>query len=246
MELWQAIPSHRGLGAGTQLGLAVAKALCSLAGDDADIVTLAHRVGRGDRSAIGIHGFGCGGFLVDAGKEQAELIGRLEARVDVPADWRFLLINPPDAAAGLSGVGESEALSRLPFTTNAMTERLRRLALTEMLPALTAGDCDRFGEAVFEFGRSVGEYFSPIQGGIYATPLAGDLVNWIRSQGFRGIAQTSWGPTLTVCCVDQQSAESLREKMRSEPRWRECSTHVAAPLNVGAKVQTISSGESGQ
>jgi len=244
MELWSAIPLHRGLGAGTQLGMAVAKALALLAGDDdVDPVMLGRRVGRGARSAIGIHGFGSGGFLVDAGKEQAELIGRLEARVEVPATWRFLLVNPPDAAPGLSGASESEALSRLPYTTHAMTERLRRLALGEMVPALTAGDCDRFGDALFEFGRSVGEYFSPVQGGIYATPLASPLVDWIRCQGFRGVAQTSWGPTLAVCCPDQERAESLREKMISEPRWRECRTHVAKPLNVGAKVQTISSGE---
>jgi beta-ribofuranosylaminobenzene 5'-phosphate synthase len=245
MELWSAIPSHRGLGAGTQLGMAVAKALSLLAGDDdPDPVTLARRVGRGARSAIGIHGFGSGGFLVDAGKEQPELIGQLEARVEVPASWRFLLVNPPDAAPGLSGAGETEALSRLPFTTTAMTERLRRLALTEMLPALTAGDCDRFGDAVFEFGRSVGEYFSPIQGGIYATPLASALVDWIRKAGFHGVAQTSWGPTLAVCCADQERAELLCERMKSDPQWRVCSTHVAAPLNAGAKVQIISSGES--
>src|SRR5580700_1541843 len=31
MELWSAVPSHRGLGAGTQLGMAIAKALSLLA-----------------------------------------------------------------------------------------------------------------------------------------------------------------------------------------------------------------------
>jgi beta-ribofuranosylaminobenzene 5'-phosphate synthase len=244
LELWSAVPSHRGLGAGTQLGMAVAKALSLLAGDsDVELLTLAHRVGRGARSAIGIHGFGCGGFLVDAGKECDELIGRLEARVDVPADWRFLLINPPDAAAGLSGKEESAALSQLPATSNEMTERLRRLALTEMLPALTSSDCDRFGEAVFEFGRTVGNYFGPIQGGIYSTPQSAELVEWIRREGFRGVAQTSWGPTLAVCCADRTSAQSLREKLEADPRWRACATHVAAALNSGARIQTISSGE---
>jgi beta-ribofuranosylaminobenzene 5'-phosphate synthase len=244
MELWSAIPSHQGLGAGTQLGMAVATALSLLSGDaDVDPSTLARWVGRGARSAIGIHGFERGGFLVDAGKERDEQIGRLEARVDVPADWRFLLINPPDAASGLSGEAESAALKRLPATSVEMTERLRRLAMVEMLPALTAGDCNRFGEAVFEFGRLVGEYFRPIQGGIYSTPQSAELVEWIRGEGYRGVAQTSWGPTLAVCCVDQTSAQSLREKMQAEPRWRECRTHVAVPLNTGAKIQQISSGD---
>ncbi len=244
MELWSAIPSHQGLGAGTQLGMAVATALSLLSGDaDVDPSTLARWVERGARSAIGIHGFERGGFLVDAGKERDEQIGRLEASVDVPADWRFLLINPPDAASGLSGEAESAALKRLPATSVEMTERLRRLAMAEMLPALTAGDCNRFGEAVFEFGRLVGEYFRPIQGGIYSTPQSAELVEWIRGEGYRGVAQTSWGPTLAVCCVDQTSARSLREKLQADPRWRECRMHVAAPLNTGAKIQQISSGD---
>jgi predicted sugar kinase len=74
-------------------------------------------------------------------------------------------------------------------------------------------------------------------------PRAGQLVDWIRRQGFRGVAQTSWGPTLAVCCVDQQSAELLREKLQSEPDWQKCRTRITRPLNAGAKVQQISSSE---
>ncbi|HEV8002304.1 MAG TPA: hypothetical protein VGP63_20605 [Planctomycetaceae bacterium] len=243
LELWAAIPSHRGLGAGTQLGMAVATALACLADDDVDRVVLAHRVGRGARSAIGIHGFELGGFLVDAGKEREELIGRLETRVDVPAGWRFVLINPPGAAAGLSGPAESAALSRLSTTSPEMTGQLWRKVKQDMLPALATANCDQFGEALFEFGQIVGEYFRPVQGDIYSVPRAGQLVDWIRRQGFRGVAQTSWGPTLAVCCPDQQSAESLCEKLQSEPDWNECSTRITRPLNVGAKVQQISSSE---
>src|SRR6266852_1372227 len=48
----RAPPEHAGLGTGTQLGLAVARALGSAAGrPDLDAVELARRVGRGERSA---------------------------------------------------------------------------------------------------------------------------------------------------------------------------------------------------
>jgi beta-ribofuranosylaminobenzene 5'-phosphate synthase len=242
IDLRSAMLPHRGLGAGTQLGMAVGKALSLLSGEvDIQATTLSQRVGRGARSAIGIHGFERGGFLMDAGKRHADEIGRLEARVDVPENWRFVLIHPPDAHTGLSGHAESAALSRLPPMSDAMTERLRGLALAQMLPALAAGDCDRFGDAAFEFGRLVGEYFRPIQGGTYSTPRAAELVDWIRQQGFRGIAQTSWGPTLAVCCADQASAQSLCDKLQADPRWRGCATHIAAALNSGARIETISS-----
>ncbi len=243
LELWSAIPAHHGLGSGTQLGMAVATALAMLAQEpDIDPVTLARRVGRGARSAIGIHGFGQGGFLVDAGKEREDVISRLEARADVPADWRFLLVNPPGRAAGLSGKAEFEALARLPATTREMTARLRHLAMEEMLPALARSDCERFAEAMFEFGRINGDYFRPVQGGTYSTPEAGALVEWIRGRGRRGVSQTSWGPTLAVCCPNQSAAEELRDELGAEPRWQPCHTRIARPLNTGAKVQSISSG----
>jgi beta-ribofuranosylaminobenzene 5'-phosphate synthase len=241
LEVRAAIPQHQGLGAGSQLGMAVAKALSLVDGEpNVDAVTLARRVGRGARSAIGIHGFERGGFLVDAGKQQADEIGTLEARVDVPAGWRFLLVSPPGEAAGLSGSAESDALSKLPATPAAVTERLRRLVATEILPALQTAECARFGEAIFEFGQAVGEYFRPIQGGTYATPLSSELVDWIRALDVPGVAQSSWGPTLAVCCPDQESAKLLARRIEAEPRWRGCRAHFAAPLNTGAKVELLS------
>jgi beta-ribofuranosylaminobenzene 5'-phosphate synthase len=238
VDLRAAIPLHRGLGAGTQLGMAVARALSFLAGEtDVDAVTLAKRVGRGARSAIGIHGFERGGFLVDAGKHRDDEIGVLESRTEIPAGWRFVLISPPGESPGLSGPVEAAALSRLPAMSITMTEHLRRLVAAEMLPALKVDDCERFGEALYRFGRTVGEYFRPIQGGTYATPLSGDLVTWIRAQGFPGIAQSSWGPTLAVCCPEQKIAELLAAKIATEPRCQDCRTRIACPLNTGAKIE---------
>lgn len=236
------IASHRGLGSGTQLGMAVAQALALLSGDgQADPVTLAKRVGRGRRSAVGIHGFARGGFLVDGGKASEDEVGPLVARADVPANWRFLLVTPADPSgklrAGLSGEEERGALERLPPMPVRLTERLCRLALLEMLPALGVADFERFSEALFEFGHSVGEYFRPVQGSEYADPTMAELVHWLRSRGVRGVAQTSWGPTIAVCCPDAESADSLRDTILADSRWNKCETHVASPLNTGAAIQ---------
>jgi len=236
------IAPHRGLGSGTQLGMAVAQTLALLSGEGhVDVITLAKRVGRGRRSAVGIHGFARGGFLVDGGKASEDQIGPLVARADVPASWRFLLVTPADpsgdALAGLSGDGERDALERLPPMPVRLTERLCRLVLLEMLPALSTADLGRFGEALFEFGHSVGEYFRPVQGSQYADPTMAELVSWLRSRGVGGVAQTSWGPTIAVCCPDASSAESLRKSILADNRWSTCETLVAAPLNTGAAIQ---------
>ena len=63
-----AAPEHVGLGTGTQLGLATARLLAEAYGLRETPVELAKRVGRGLRSALGLHGFERGGFLVEAGK----------------------------------------------------------------------------------------------------------------------------------------------------------------------------------
>ena len=60
-------PEHTGLGVGTQFGLAIAKAVAIECGHpDWPAADLAARVGRGERSAIGVHGFERGGLIVEA------------------------------------------------------------------------------------------------------------------------------------------------------------------------------------
>jgi beta-RFAP synthase len=231
------IPRHRGLGSGTQLAMAVAHGLAILAGQTrCDVVALATRVGRGRRSAVGIHGYARGGLLLDGGKPSDDEIGPLVARLEVPADWRFLLVAPPESA-GLSGTDELSALSRLPRMSARMTERLCRLALLEILPAAAEADCDRFGEAIYEFGHEVGGYFACVQGGHYADARMAALVETVRGWGVRGATQTSWGPTIAICCPNAAAADSLRTRIARDARFHDCPTFIAAPLNQGAAVE---------
>ncbi|HEX4070297.1 MAG TPA: beta-ribofuranosylaminobenzene 5'-phosphate synthase family protein [Planctomycetaceae bacterium] len=239
IEVRQAIPSHSGLGSGTQLAMAVAQALALLARDrQVDAVTLAHWAGRGKRSAIGIHGFACGGFLVDGGKRSEDEIGRLVARAEFPDGWRWLLVAPADkSGTGLSGQDEIQALEQLPRIPLSLTERLCHLVLLEMLPAIAACDCDWFGEALYEFGRSVGDYFRPVQGGRYADSRMATLVEWLRGEGVRGVAQTSWGPTIAACCQDALRANALKDRILADDRWQGCQAQIVRPLNTGAAIQ---------
>ena len=237
IEIRRTIPAHSGLGSGTQLALAVAQGLASLAGEVVDVAALARRVGRGRRSAIGIYGFAGGGFLVDGGKtaddEANEEIGQLVAHAHVPAHWRWLLLTPADAlGTGLAGQEEIEALERLPPDAARFHRALCRLVLLEMLPALEKSDAAWFCEALDQFGQSVGDYFRPVQGGLYSDARMATLADRLRAAGIRGIAQTSWGPTLAVCVADASRAASLSEHVRTD--FKDCRTQIVAPLNCGA------------
>lgn len=238
IEIGQTIPAHIGLGSGTQLGLAVAKSLSLLAGEEeTDSATLAIRTGRGLRSALGIHGFAQGGFLLDGGKARDNSIGCLNAREEFPADWRILLVTPGDSSAGLSGQLEREAFSQLPSMPEAITERLRQIAHAEMLPAVQEIQFERFSQAVYEFGTTVGAFFAPVQGGIYADAQMTELVEFLRSEGISGVGQTSWGPTLFVVLPDQATAERMQNQISGDDRWKNCHIQLARPLNNPAAVE---------
>ncbi|MGE3805618.1 MAG: beta-ribofuranosylaminobenzene 5'-phosphate synthase family protein [Gemmataceae bacterium] len=209
----KAPPVHAGLGSGTQLALAVARALNRAWELPAlPAVELARRVGRGRRSALGIHGFEQGGFLVEAGKLEPAEISPLVARLPFPEDWRVLVVIPanPDA---MHGHREADALARLPHDDRT-TERLCRLVLVGMLPALAARDLAAFSEALFDFNRLVGEQFSPVQGGPFA-PSSAPIVRCLRSAGIRGVAQSSWGPTVAAV-GEQERLDALLPRLREE------------------------------
>ena len=236
IEISRTIPRHSGLGSGTQLALAVARAVAGLAEPGSGSVELARRVGRGLRSGIGIHGFDHGGFLVDAGGRDEQEVAALVARANVPEAWRVVLAGPV-AGEGLSGDAEREAFARCREMPWDVTRTLAALLLQQVLPGLNAGDIDEAGEGLFLFGRLVGESFASVQGGCYADPQMASLVEWARAEGVRGVGQTSWGPTIWMLCSDQHTADSLAAEVAGRPEVGWC--HVARPLNRGADIGVV-------
>ncbi len=109
-------PSHVGLGSGTQLGLAVARAISELHGRALSVRELAKLVGRGGTSGIGTAAFEHGGFIVDGGhrfgfggektdfRPSAASRGvrppPVIARHDFPSDWRILIAIPESCHRG--------------------------------------------------------------------------------------------------------------------------------------------------
>src|SRR5665811_1533558 len=90
-----AIPSHAGLGSGTQLALAVGSAFAAAEGLKLSPLDIAGRLERGARSGIGITTFEAGGAVLDSGPSEGAL-PQLIARVPFPEAWRVLLIFDPE------------------------------------------------------------------------------------------------------------------------------------------------------
>ncbi|MEM8944064.1 MAG: beta-RFAP synthase [Planctomycetota bacterium] len=246
IEVTSSPPNHVGLGIGTQLGMAVAAALLQYQGTSWRDPQLLRRLsGRGRRSAIGTYGFVHGGLLVDRGKLPHETLGELAERVDVPTEWRFVLIRQP-TAEGLCGNAESAAISSLPPVPASITAELQSIVAHRLLPAVADHNFEAFSAAVYDYGYQAGECFASAQGGPFASSEIARLVEEVRSLGFAGTGQSSWGPTVFAVTPDQQTAEELVEALRDQGPYDTCDFAITQGNNTGAIVEETSLDACGQ
>jgi beta-RFAP synthase len=240
IEIADAPPEHAGLGTGTQLGLAIAAGLSAFVGlPSQSPQELALSVGRGLRSAVGTYGFVQGGLIVEQGKLPGELISPLDCRIDMPAQWRFVLVRPT-GLTGLAGDDESAALDALPAIPAEVTERLIAEARDGLVPAAATGDFAQFAESLYRYGNLSGQCFAARQGGPYNGPVLARLVEQIRSLGGVGVGQSSWGPTLFVVQPNQAAADELSLAIQVQHSAGELAIMLAPPANRGAQIEVRS------
>ncbi|MBU3694001.1 MAG: GHMP kinase [Rhodocyclaceae bacterium] len=233
----ETVPAHIGLGSGTQLALALARALCWLAGRDTSDAELARATGRGLRSGIGIAGFGQGGFLVDGGNA-GDRVAPVIARLDIPEHWSVLLLYD-EIATGLHGDAEIEAFRRLPPFTAARAERLCRATLMQMLPALADADLDGFGAAVNLVQNECGDHFAPAQGGRFASPRISAALAWLEAQGVACRGQSSWGPTGFAVLPDAVSGSAMATALRERFGSLGVRVEITRGRNTGADIAPL-------
>jgi len=114
IDILEAPRAHTGLGTGTQLGMAVARGIAELLNlQNLGVADLARLVGRGQRSAIGAHGFFHGGLIVEGGKREPENLSPMLVQQSFPSDWRIVLITP-NRLVGINGDREVQAFTKMP------------------------------------------------------------------------------------------------------------------------------------
>lgn len=239
LTLSSCVPSHAGLGSGTQMALAVGIAMSRLHGLSLTAGEVAHLCGRGRRSGIGIATFEAPGLVVDAGRGPKTEVPPVIARLALPSDWRFLILRDP-ITQGLHGRAEVEAFAELPPFPRAVAADLCHRVLMQALPALMDQDLDRFGEAIEALQRAVGDHFAPRQGGRFTSPTVAKTLEWAGNLGARARGQGSWGPTGFCLMPSPEAAEQLILQLR-----RDCAAakglliDLAAPARQGARLTPL-------
>ena len=214
IHVHKTLPPHVGLGSGTQLALAVARALAERYGVPSDARSLARAVGRGKRSAIGTWTFEDGGLVVEGGRRaDRDECGPLIARVPIPSSWRCV-VAIPQGAPGVSGAGEAEAFARLPAPPEGDVERVAHIVLMALLPAVAEADLAGFGRALTEVQEITGRWFASVQGGTFAPGASADLVRRLREWGASGVGQSSWGPAVYGIVDGEEPGRRLADRAR--------------------------------
>jgi beta-ribofuranosylaminobenzene 5'-phosphate synthase len=250
LYLKTAIPAHVGLGSGTQLALAVGTALARLGELALSTEEIALAMDRGIHSGVGIAAYHWGGFALDGG-HLIEPTGTMASKSSlqessvppvlfhypVPKSWFFVVVLP-EAEAGLNGEKEKEAFLNLPRASPFRVEKISRLLLMKLLPALVEQDITRFGEALTEIQRLVGENFAGIQGGRFANPFSEEIIDFLINQGAAGAGQSSWGPTVYGLVSREDAARRLEQKVKQFLAGHG-QVFITRPNNHGARLRVL-------
>jgi beta-ribofuranosylaminobenzene 5'-phosphate synthase len=236
VEISEVVPTHSGLGSGTQLALAVATAVRRLHGRPPDIESDAIKLGRGGRSGVGIGLFHHGGLVVDGGRGSRPRPAPIISRLAFPNHWRVLVILDP-TRRGLHGAEEIGAFATLPHMSEADAARMCQLVLMKALPALAEQDLANFGAAIKELQSVVGDYFAQSQGGSrFSSPVVAPVLDALDRAGAHGIGQSSWGPTGFAFASSPDEASRLATIARQQAGSGSLDIRICRGLNHGAEI----------
>ncbi len=215
LHVERALPEHAGLGSGTQLALAIGRAIAEVHGVKAGAAELACAMGRGRRSAIGTWTFAGGGLVLEGGhRRDTPGIAPLLARVPFPSSWRCV-VAVPKPARGISGDAEADAFAGLPPPPERDVERVAHLVLMGLLPAVVDADIASFGAALTGIQTITGRWFAPAQGGTFASGQTEELVRRMAEWGAPGVGQSSWGPAVYGIVDGEEAGLQLADRVRS-------------------------------
>ncbi len=240
-------PSHTGLGSGSQLSLATAKAICELYDRKMTVQELAQLTGRGGTSGIGTAAFESGGFIIDGGHRfgpGAEKTGfapssaskgirpaPVTVRHDFPQDWKIVLAIPA-VDPGASGSREADIFRTCCPVPVDEVRTLCHEVLVKMLPAIVEHDLDLFGSSVNAIQR-VG--FKKVEHTFQPPEFAG-LLDAMRDAGAAGAGMSSFGPALFAFCdTGVSDVESAARSFMDG--WCSGTTFVTTARNTGAAVR---------
>ncbi len=250
-KVLERIPQHVGLGSNTQFSLAIGIILAKLHKIETSVVDIANAVKRGGTSGIGVAAFDKGGIILDGGHtfgkgKQTESFkpSSISAappppvifRYNPPSNWQFVLLTTK-TEQGAHGKEEIDF-----FTDNCPilateVEKLSRLILVKILPAIVEKDIQAFGEGLTEMQTN----FTQFGMNRYKKGIVHDLLNLTRkNQDIYGSGLSSFGPTIFALTDTDEKAKKIIKEIKDEFPKNEFDLILSSKVNRnGAKIEKI-------
>jgi beta-RFAP synthase len=219
------------------MALAIGAGLNQLFNLDLTVPQIAAIALRGRRSGIGIGTFEHGGLIVDGGRGSKETPPPVIARHDFPENWPILLIFDK-TEQGVHGEQELMAFDSLQKTSLEASQTLAHSVLLQALPALLERDYATFSRAIYKLQRATGEYFSPIQGGLFKSKHVAEILSFLYENNVLGAGQSSWGPTGFAVFESDASANVMLKLLQQQfSKFNHVSFQIVHGKNSGASIQ---------
>ena len=214
--------------------MAIAEGLIRMTGPAVGNIELATRFAdRGKRSAVGAHGYFCGGLIFELPDGLSDRLNPIHRRVELPVAWRVLLIRPKQTAPAVFGAAETKHFSELQPADPSRRDMLVSIVTREILPAVERADFHWFADSVGRYNTESGRLFELVQGGVFNGPIVTEAVHRLGRKGYGGCGQSSWGPTVFAWCATQSQANDLADQFRDDAY----NIMVVEPLNTPRGIQ---------
>lgn len=202
------IPSHVGLGSGTQFSLTIGYLISKLNNLNLSIDEIALFLNRGNRSGIGVQSFKQGGFTIDIGKKRGTNNLPLKLmNIKWPQDWKIVLLFD---LKGNNVFGENEINKfrevnkryKSKFNYNYSTLFLK------ILPGIIEKDFKSFADGVRLIQSNMSEIFyeDPKK---FSSKNINYIFNYLTNKKITGFGQSSWGPTGFIFCENSKKRNEL-------------------------------------
>jgi len=245
ITLHRTYPGHIGLGSGTQVSLATARAICELY-RPLPVREIAAIAGRGGTSGIGTAAFESGGFILDGGHRFGPSGEKSDFRPSsvsdgvkpapvlfrhpFPVDWQILLATPsiPEGASGKTEVDIFRKYCPVPV---GEVQALCHTIMMQMLPGIIEKDLDLFGTAVNTI-QDLG--LKKVEHSLQPS-LIHDLIATLRTTDAAGVGLSSFGPTVyAIGDTGMQNIQRAAEQVMAETGGSVLLTHAR---NHGAEIR---------
>ncbi len=216
-EIESGIPEHVGLGSKTQLYLAIASGICKTYGIKKSVRELAGLVGRGGTSGIGVAAFEKGGFIVDGGhfskkgfkpsRFSKAPVPPVLVREEFP--WNVVCAWPDEK--GAHGEKEKMVFQRYCPLPNEEVEKVSRIVLMMLLPAMAEKSLDGFGQGINMLQKAG---FKKVEISIQSDEVR-QLISFLQNNSAGG-GMSSFGPVCFGLCETESEAKTLGESVKGE------------------------------